>query len=360
MVDGAWSGGVWGWFRCVFGVHRVVHTVVHTVVGSGTYGAFMSSHTGTTHGVRTKGVVRIVDLSALDVQILQFLVRFTFARGYQVAGWTGASPAYVRNRLTLLADGGFVTRYVQSVDLLGDDGTVRRGTATVWEATTKGTDAAGEWEVPGTGGVRTSLAAPKLSPLMANHVLGVADLACWYRQFGFQVAAEREILSLEKDTKLAPGRAVISAWTVPVVGRPGVHPPDLGAVGADGRMWAVELERAVKTVQEYTDVIRAYQAVGMGQVWHVLGQATARRLQEACLRAGVTWGTSPQPGVLVSADGAVRLQGWLPGRARLRLNQWRAQFPITPPAGLPVKGRPDLSVTWRAGNRIDIDSEVRA
>ena len=165
---------------------------------------------------------------------------------------------------------------------------------TVWTTTTTGAGYIGSWNVPGTEGAVT-LPAPRMSKLLTHHAIGVADLGVWYRQQGFTLTAEREILSLERPFLLWPaGRPDAKAfWSVTIPGRNGIHPPDLGAVGPDGAMWCVELERATKTVDEYVDIIRAYRAETLGQVWHILTQATAKRVMEACTRLGVIWGAPP-------------------------------------------------------------------
>ena len=309
---------------------------------------------GQVFGVRAGGVTRQRTFTDLDREILQFLLRFTYARGHHVAGWTGASGYTVQERLAFLSSLGMVDRFQQSLELVDENRMVRRTVATVWEVTAKGAAAAGAWVVPGTGDLITTLPAPRSSRLMANHIVGVADLAVWYRRFGFDVAAEREILSLERPSRLTPDREVYSFWSVPVPGRVGIHPPDLGAVAHDQTMWAVELERATKSVSDYTEVIGAYQQAGMGQVWHVLSNATATRIAKACQRLGIR--ATPTPaGANVSEDGLFRLQGWLPGRMGLSgPATWKKQWPGSAPAGLSVpREKPDLSSSWRRGGVVN-------
>lgn len=317
--------------------------------------------TRTPTATRSGGVPRHGVLTRLDVEILRFLTRFQLARPHHVAGWTGASPHTIDKRLRQLARIGLVRSYVTPVDLRSDDGRLRDTFCTVWTTTTAGTGYIGSWAVPGTAEAIT-LPAPRVSKLMSHHAIGVVDLAVWYRQQGFTLVAEREILSLERPYAFrAAGKPDPKPfWSVAIPGRTGIHPPDLGAVVPDGGMWCVELERATKTVDEYTDIIRAYQRESLGQVWHIMTQATARRVMEACTRLGVTWDEPPAPGVTASSpDGLIRLQGWLPGRAGLvRPAMWRRQFPRSSPAGIPVPDeRPDLAETWRPGRVVDIEQD---
>jgi hypothetical protein len=301
-------------------------------------------------------------LSTLDVEILRFLTRFTIARPHHVAGWTGASPHTVSRRLRTLAQMALARSYVSSISLRGQDGVLRDTVATVWTVTPAGAGFTGSWTVPGADAPVT-LPAPRPSHLTTHHTVGVADLACWYRQQGFNLISEREILSLERPLALRSGAgrpAPKRFWSTTIPGRTGIHPPDLGAVAPDGTVWCVELERATKTVGEYEDIIRAYQKEALGQVWHILTQATAKRVMEACRRLGVTWGEPPAPGVTASApDGLIRLQGWLPGRAGLAGPEtWSRLFPRSSPAGIPVPDEhPDLTATWRRGRVVDVEND---
>lgn len=300
-------------------------------------------------------------LSTLDVEILRFLTRFQIARPHHVAGWTGASPHTVARRLRVLAEQGLARKYVTSIALRGTDGAVRDTTCTVWTATGAGAGLIGSWTVPGFDEPIT-LPAPRISHLTTHHTIGVADLAVWYRQVGFTLIAEREILSLERPNLLNRSASRPTAkqfWSTTIPGRTGIHPPDLGAVAPDGGMWCVELERATKTVGEYEDIIRAYQKENVGQVWHILTQATAKRVQEACRRLGEPLAADPVGGVLVSRSGLIRLQGWLPGRAGLAgPTTWTRQFPRSSPAGIPVPAeRPDLTASWRTGRVVDVEAD---
>ncbi|WP_448058732.1 hypothetical protein [Cellulomonas hominis] len=302
-------------------------------------------------------------LTRLDTEALRFIDRFHMVRAFHVVAWTGASPWTVRDRLGNLARAGLVRPRTVSVDLR-DGTTIRESLAGVWQVTGRGADRAGTWIVPGTGGVTVSMPARRPSALITHHVLGVADLAVWYRRFGYAVAAEREILSLERATALAPERLMLSSWTVPVPGRMGVHPPDMGVVHPDGSRWAIELERATKTVTDYAEVMAAYRDASLGQVWHVLRGPTVRRLREAAERIGVAWGPEPARGVIASNDGLIRLQGWLPGRVALRNPAtWARQVPRRAlPGGIAVPfdvpdGLPDLAAAWRRGVPIDVNAE---
>lgn len=324
--------------------------------------AMSSSHSGTPKkGVASRhgGVTRARTLSSLDIEIIQFLTRFQIARGHHITGWTGGSPHTITRRLSHLAAAKLIRSYPVAITLRHPDGTLRDTQCHVWSATGKGATLAGDWLVPGTGGMRAQVPVRSFSRQQSDHILGVVDLAVWYRRTGFEVASEREILSLERATNFDPERPVQSFWSTTIPGRSAIHPPDMGAVSPDGTMWAIELERALKTVDDYRDVISAYRAAGRGQIWHVARQPTSRRLIEACKRLGVQWGPSPVAGVMVSHDGLIRFQGWLPGRSGLRgPATWKNLWPRSAPAGLPTPTEPpDLTATWRQGRIVDINDE---
>lgn len=307
----------------------------------------------------TRPTTRTASLSALDVEILRFLTRFGMARPHHVVAWTGASPHTIRRRLKDLGDRGAIRSFKVTAGLRGADGRVRETVCSVHATTVAGTRYIGEWQVPGYDRPVT-LPVPRHSRMLAMHTLGVTDLAAWYRIAGFAIASEREIRSVELESKIAPDRPTRRFWCVQLPGRVGVHPPDLGAVDVAGQAWAVELERSCKTVQEYFAIIAAYRAAGMGQVWHIETQATARRVMDACARLGVTW--RQEGGVSVSdGDGLIRLQGWVPGRAALcgpEAWQTRKLFPRSSPASIPGPDvRPDLSAAWRRGRILDAEAE---
>lgn len=300
---------------------------------------------------------RPASLNALDVECLRFISRFTYARGCHLAAWTGASPWTIRKRLRGLSDHRLATSSVLSVYLRDAGGKVHPAQAHVWRVTPRGADLAGDWAVPGHEGRLALPAGGGRSRLTSDHALGAADLAGWYRQVGFDVVSEREILSLERPTAL-PGRpsfAPVRFWSTTIPGRPGIHAPDLGVVHPDGGVWAIELERATKTVADYQAVIAAYRAAGLGQIWHIQSQATARRVMEACTRLGIIWGSSPARGVTASPDGLVRLQGWLP--SRVVGPGGPANWPGTPasaPAGFSGLERVDLQASWAYGRVLDV------
>ncbi|MGV8979193.1 MAG: hypothetical protein ACOH17_14230 [Cellulomonas sp.] len=303
---------------------------------------------------------RALALTPLDRELVLFLARFTYGRGAHLVGWTGASPDGVRKSIRRLLEGRFIARETVAADLRDSQGHIRSTTTTVYRATKRGANQIGRWRIPGTE-LTVHVEPLKPSTTMANHILGVADLAVWYRRHGLDVGGEREVLSVEKPTVIGVGakRQLVSHWTISIPGKVGVHPPDAVAVGQDGSMWALELERTRKTVQEYSDVIAAYRAVGIGQVWHVLGRTTAEALWAGAALAGVRWGPSPYPGANVSTDGLVRLQGWAPSRSLGRTSSWAAagMWPTSSPAGLPVGVTgPVVLDAWRQGTVVDPDA----
>jgi len=304
---------------------------------------------------------RAAALTPLDREVLTLLCRFTLARGHHVVGWTGCSPDGARKSIRRLTAGRFIARETVAADLLDGNGHIRSTTCTVYRATVRGASQIGKWRIPGTE-LNVHVDPIRPAPSMANHILGVADLAVWYRRFGFDVGGEREVLSVERPSVIGvgPKRQLIAHWTTRIPGRVGVHPPDLVACGQDGTEWAIELERTKKTVQEYADVIASYRAQGIGQVWHVLGRGTGQMLGQAGVRVGVQWGTPPYPGVNVSTDGLVRLQGWAPGVSLGRTSSWapKGLWPVQAPAGLPVGVTgPVILDRWRQGSIVDPDQE---
>lgn len=326
-------------------------------------------------------------LNDLDREILRFILRFGMIRSHHAYQWSGASPYTIREHLKKLSGRGFIADTVVQVDLR-DPATqkIKSTQAHVWICTGKGADRVPEWRPVGYGpDISLHLPATSNSRLLAHHMLGVVDLACWYRRYGYQVVAEREIRSLEllmpagpKGMKNADRKrhaTVAPVWSVTIPGRPGIHPPDLGVVGPDGSRWAVELERATKTVQDYTAIMGAYRAAGIGQVWHVLAGVTGKRLMEAATRNGIVWGPPPLTGVVASDDARVRLQGWMPATTMggVRHGDWirgtrrrvggritiieerPAQMSPHPPAGLPGGLVPSsvLQQEWALGREID-------
>lgn len=318
-------------------------------------------------------------LSDLDVTVLQVVTKLGLARGAHLSAWTGASPWTIRARLRGLADRGLVQEVVACVDVW-DPATSRLRSTVVhcWECTSRGSRLAGEWTVVGYDGLRTGLTAASRSRSLAQHVLGAADLACWYRRYGFAVVTEREVRSLEGRGMPGTGRVRVTrpgsgTWSVDVLGRPDPHPADLGAVHPDGSRWAIELERATKTVSEYAAVISAYQGAALGQVWHILSGATTKRVVAAAQQCGVTWAPENAPGTLRSIDGQFRIHRWLPARALssgpaswAAKDGWPAFLPRVPPAGfggVDARGLSPIDVeslrsAWIIGRTIDIEAEI--
>ena len=290
----------------------------------------------------------------IDVEVVRAALRFTAIRPVHAVAMAGGSPWTVRSSLRRLTHDGMLAPRHTVIELTDRDGRTRSTPTVVYVATPRGAAHAGSWFVPGYDDA-VSLPAPRPSAALASHIDGVASLAAWYRHFGYQVVAEREIVSLERPSRITPDRQVLSQWAV-TTQRGVLHPPDLIAVTGSGRALAVELERATRNVADYLDVVGAYQAAGVAQVWHVLSSATAQRLARACHRLGIK--VAPTPfGVNVSEDGMFRLQAWLPGRAAGGGPEtWATSrnFPHAPPAGIAVPTPlPDLSQAWRRGSVVD-------
>jgi hypothetical protein len=300
-------------------------------------------------------------LSPLETEIIRFLNRFVIARGFHIAAWTGASAFTISSGMTALAKTGLVVRREVPADLRGPSGRIERRRCYVWELTNAGASAAGEWRVPGSKGRVLGMTRSRSSDAMVGHALGCVDLAVWYRVHGFDVAAEREIVSLEKESKIAPDRLISSDWSVIPTGRIGIHPPDLGALAPDGSKWAIELERAEKTVGEYAAVIAAYRNAGLGQVWHVLQKATQQRLRRAAEQVGAQWAPDDDGAkAWVSTDGRLRIVSWRPGLVGpIQPKDWTAQVSRqTAPGGFPVRlPLPDLSSSWRRGSVRDPNAD---
>ena len=296
-------------------------------------------------------------LQKLDVEVLRFLVRAGMARPDALVAWTGASPWTIRASYRRLTGRELVRARPVTMQLRDANGTVRESAATVWAATKAGSTLlrAMPHFVPGTT-VRTSLGAPKTSPHMADHTVGAAHLAAWYRGAGVgEVAFERDIVRLERPSAIAgQPRQTVVAWTVTVPGMRGVHPPDLGVVH-DGQLFAVELERKEGERDNYVALLAAYRDVGIGLIWHVATKLSWTRLHEAASYIGTRWGASPGRGVNMSADGMLRIQGWAPGRVLAGPASWATagNIPAAPPAGFPSPGVPVKLDNWRLGTVVD-------
>ncbi len=296
-------------------------------------------------------------LNDLDVVILQWLTRLGTVRPHHLVQVTGAAPSTVQKRLGLLRAAELADQLEVPVNLVRGD-KVHASRCSVWIPTARGTRLAGTWAAAGYPG-RVQIGPPSRRAEHLQHTLGVADLAGWAVAFGIDVAVEREIRSLEcrvagkKRSLLTHGQQ----WAVNIPGRPDVHPPDLGFILPDGTRWAIELERATKTVPEYMDVIGAYQASGLGQVWFTPSRATGTLLLEACARLGMQWAASPPQGVHVSLDRKFRLQGWRPGRSGLAdPKTWKNQLPGVAPAGfgLPLADPAIRRGAWEPGREVDL------
>lgn len=305
----------------------------------------------------------------LDVAILTTTTRLGVVRPWHLVAGLSASPWHVRGRLRHLVDAGCLVREVVSVDLRDrTSGQVRASQAHVYRVTGRGAGVPGPWRVPTYDDLAHQLPAVRVGRTHLAHAIGQSDLWSWYaRTLGsdgtagsWQIATEREVVSLEMSVKRGTLPRVVPRWTV--MTSAGVqHPCDLAVQGGGGQ-WAIELERAQKTVQEYVDVQRGYRESGMGQIWHVLSQTTGKRLAEASARVGHPLGPHPTVrGVLVSQDGLTRLQGWLPGVIGTGGPEtWKAalHLPAQPPAGLPAPAAPPALDSWRRGRVVSPDAPI--
>lgn len=313
-------------------------------------------------------------LTRLDGEVARYLTRFPGARPDAICAWTGASPDGTRKALRRLVAHRMVRRVQRQLELRAAGGMVRETTAGVWVATPRGARLAGTWRTPGSG-MQVTLEAGGVSRAMADHLTGVAGLAAWYRHGvigpdgahrGFEVGGEREVLSLERPSNLSGivTAQLTSYWSVSIPGRRGVHPPDLVAVGRHPQTgepvrFAIELERATKEVTEYREVLAAYRDAHLPVVWHVLHRRTWERLTKAAAGVGHQWSPSPAPGVNVSSDGMLRMQGWAPGKVLADVSTWapRWNLPGTIPAGLDAYATPQELDTWRQGRVVPHDQE---
>ena len=292
----------------------------------------------------------------VDVEIMQFLLRFKYARAIQVAGWLGCSGTTAYRRLTFLKNQGYVesdkyAAYLRPWGDLSADATGR--IVTVWRVKDTGRSTLDPWQVPGDDlGVCVLPKASRFSKTMADHTLGVVDLGVWYKRYGYEVTSEREVKQVEM-----PGRAqgVVKSPVWCPKDASALHAPDLGVIDPRrGVKWGVELERALKPEAEYRKVIRAYSNAGMGQVWHVSRKATLKNLINAAGDVGFTMRMAKFNGVQMFSDQEsqlIRFRLWQPGFVEPRS---RAQFPKMwewlsgggDPLGLGVP-QVDVSKSWR-------------
>lgn len=293
----------------------------------------------------------------VDIEAMRFILQVKYARPIQVAGWLGSSGGYAYERLRVLEGFGFLERDKYAVGLRdwpGEHTDIMGRAVTVWRVTQKGRNRLEPWTVVGESPqVPVLLKASKFAKSMADHSLGVADLAVLYRRWGFEVAFEREFVSLEMPQRAAP--AVSSPVWCPHRGGRG-HAPDLGVIHPDdGSRWGIELERAIKRESEYRDVIGTYQAAEMGQVWHAQSPATVKNLVAAARNLGITLRPQTINGmtVMLSEDGLTRIVSWRPNyvdplnRAEW-MKVWESLDGGTPPGGFEVSSGPvDLASRWR-------------
>ncbi|MBT0995480.1 hypothetical protein KIN34_14430 [Cellulomonas sp. DKR-3] len=296
-------------------------------------------------------------LTRLDIELLRLLTRAGYIRPDACVGHLGASPWGIRKSFRRLQDDRLVRAVPVALDLHDSHGVLRATVATVWTATGRGARILDPHVVPGTD-AHVQLGAPKVSRSMAQHTVGASALAAAYRRAGFQVAFERDIRTLEQPSAIG-GRPVqtVSAWTVQVgIGMRGVRPPDLGLVDPAGTRWACELERTTnRKAADYRDIVMAWHAAGLGQVWHVQREKAWRELIAGVQAAGLQWGPSPAPGVNMTVDGRVRVTGWAPGRILAGPASWAWEQNSTtrPPAGFRTPTEPFVLDSWRQGTVVD-------
>lgn len=295
-------------------------------------------------------------MNDLDVEILRFISRFQYVRSCHVAEWTGASGWTIRHRLRGMVDRGEIIGNRVGVDLRDPlSGEIRPSATQIWQATAAGGRVAGEWAVPGhQKPVSFPRGARAASYLTAANVLGMADLGVWYRRAGFNLISQREIISCERDFVLTPDRTPTRFWAAKLDRRTGLHVPSLGVAAPGGSLWVVELVQSQRTVAEYLEILRAFRNDGVGMVVHVRGKVASGRILTACKQAGYRWAEPPAPGVALSTDGMIRLQGYAPWTS-VRPGEGPGRWPkmYRPmPAGFPepAGGRPDLSALWRREN----------
>lgn len=295
----------------------------------------------------------------VDIEIMQFLLRFRYARPLQISGWVGCSLGYAVNRLGFLKSQGFVESDLYPVYLRPWGEPYGRAVAhneSVWRVTTAGRSRMEPWPVAGEPETHPVIPkALRFSKSLGDHTLGIADLGVLYRRWGFQVATEVEYKMLE-----APGRVEGSlkpSWCVSK-GTGSIHAPDLGVIHPDdGSKWGVELERNAKPLKEYQGTLNAYRQANMGCVWFAGSQAVARNISEASRTLG--WLAKPirlsdTVTIIATDDGALRIAPWVPS---FIAPKFRSEAPQVwgwldhgmPPGGFQVSTTTDLTQNWRLG-----------
>lgn len=302
----------------------------------------------------------------MDIEAMRFILTFKYANVAQIAGWLGCSKGTAANSMTFLVGQNLVDKIKGTPVLfkVGEPDTKPKHVVqTLYRVTSKGRSMLEPWVPAGTDGVSVIMpdrvSVRPHSPTMVDHSLGVVDLAIIYRRWGCSIIGEREIAKIEPSTGVE--RGATPTWSPPALVGKGRHQPDFGVVLPDamsGARFAVELERSVKSQQEYRNIVQAYMDFGLPVLWYVGVGAARRNLVNAYRTLGVEL-TKYDMGAYEfasSADGTVRVFSWVPGftvpnngelaKDNLR-KYWALYDKGVEPGGFRGLVQVDPSVSWR-------------
>lgn len=291
----------------------------------------------------------------IDEQILKMLLQFKYARALHVAGWLGASASYALKRLRFLSNQGYVERELYPLRVRDwERRTASDRNVSVWRVTQKGRGVLGDgWPVVGEDDrYPVMLKAAKFTKGMADHSLGVVDLAVQYRRWGCDIASEREVKALEMPQRVEP-TVTTPVWCPPILKTR--HAPDLCVVDVDENRWGVELELNAKFEADYRRTIDAYLRHGLKQAWHVGPDNAAANILSAAQGSGLdvkpyAYGTGE---LFTDDDATFRLVRWSAGFSDPKnMSEWPKVWSELDGGVVPayVQGLPetlDLSESWR-------------
>lgn len=172
-------------------------------------------------------------LTVRDRELLGFLVRYRFATQAQISRRFDLSWHRAYKRLGRLRDGGFLEYRRIWAEQPG-----------VFRPTVKGLAASD-----------LALSAPRVDLRTYFHDLGVVDLGTERELVDAIVLTDREIRHAAGHSDLDASRYAIGLGINPRR----FHLPDLVAIDGAGRIEAVELERAEKTIGRLREILEAYR-----------------------------------------------------------------------------------------------------
>jgi hypothetical protein len=193
-------------------------------------------------------------LTERDTKMLTWIGRHRMVSARQLARVIATSEERTEARLRRLEKAGYLTSEHRF-----------RGRPRVYLATALGL-----------GLVGLPLSVPAIDMRSYRHDLGVVDLAVDLQLGGHDFRTEREM----RHAEALGERSYSLRFSASEERRAGRHWPDLVVLGADDRLWAVELELVPKRTSRLTQILTAYR-------WAEHIAACAYYIENAALRARI-------------------------------------------------------------------------